>query len=180
MKVIYLNEDILKREDSLDKKLIFVIIMNIVMYWLVFPALLLYLTSVIFSGTPNYWLLIPGTASIVLGLLFSFWATGDLFFGGYGLPLKYKPTKRLVKDGMYSVCRHPLYLGFSLYFLGLFLLNVSSMGLVIYLIYLGVLALIVIKEERELRNRFGKDYDKYIKKNTSLFTLWCIQCWCLS
>ena len=159
-----MREDVLKREDSIDKKLLFVIVMNIIMYWLVFPALLLYLTSFLFSGTPNFWLSIPGTASIVLGLLFSFWATGDLFFGGYGLPLKYRPTRRLVKDGMYSVCRHPLYLGFSLYLLGLFFLNVSSMGLVMYLIYLGVLALIIIKEERELKNRFEKNYDKYIKK----------------
>ncbi|MDK2952084.1 MAG: hypothetical protein PWQ77_1749 [Kosmotogales bacterium] len=163
-----MREDILKREDNFDKKLLFIIVMNIIMYWMVFPALLLFFTSFLFIGKPNFWLTIPGVSSIILGLLFSFWATGDLFFGGYGLPLKYSPTKRLVKDGMYSVCRHPLYLGFSLYLLGLFFLNVTSMGLIIYLIYLGVLAIIIIKEERELRERFGKNYDEYIN-NTPIF-----------
>ena len=73
-------------------------------------------------------------------------------------------TEKIVTGGVYSIVRHPQYLGGLLAHVGAsFLLSalysLASTPLMIVLIYL-----ISRKEEEELIREFGKEYEDYIKK----------------
>ena len=68
----------------------------------------------------------------------------------------------LVKEGMFSICRNPLYFGNMLIYSGVFLMHgalpVILPGIAIfYFIYICIIA----AEEQYLRNKFGAEYDVY-------------------
>jgi len=70
----------------------------------------------------------------------------------------------LVTKGIYSHLRHPRYVevGLALWAAALF-----SNNLAVYLVglaYIPLIYLVVILEERELRNRFGIEYDEYCSR----------------
>jgi len=71
---------------------------------------------------------------------------------------------RLLRDGIYSRVRHPRYLGIVVGMLAMAVL-VHHTG--IYLLWaacLPALYLLVVLEERELRDRFGREYEEYCRK----------------
>jgi protein-S-isoprenylcysteine O-methyltransferase Ste14 len=73
-------------------------------------------------------------------------------------------TEKIITSGVYSVCRHPQYLGGLLAHLGTsFLLSASysllSTPLMAFLVYI-----ISRKEEKELIMEFGQEYENYRKK----------------
>lgn len=68
----------------------------------------------------------------------------------------------LVKEGMFSICRNPLYVGNMLIYTGVFLMHgalpVVILGTsIFYFIYICIIA----AEEQYLRNKFGAEYDRY-------------------
>ncbi len=67
-------------------------------------------------------------------------------------------------DGIFSIVRHPMYLGGIIAAFGLSCLAGSMLGLVYTLILGLVLADIATAEERDLINRFGEEYIKYTQK----------------
>jgi protein-S-isoprenylcysteine O-methyltransferase Ste14 len=73
-------------------------------------------------------------------------------------------TEKIITSGVYSISRHPQYLGGLLTHVGIsFLLSASysllSTPLMVLLVYL-----ISRKEEKELIKEFGKEYEDYRKK----------------
>jgi len=93
--------------------------------------------------------------------LWSVWAEAKL---GGGTPLPMIPTRRLVVVPPYTYCRNPMVLGTVLAYLGIgaWLGSASAVGLVLAL---GMLLLTYVKlfEEKELRLRFGSDYEAYLR-----------------
>ena len=96
---------------------------------------------------------ILGLALVIGAVLGRFWAI--LYIGG-------RKQALVLRDGPYSICRHPLYLfstlgafGFGL-MLGSFALSVLFGGVV-----LAVLWATALQEEAHLRAAFGPDYDRY-------------------
>ncbi len=73
-----------------------------------------------------------------------------------------RPTTAIVRVGPYRFSRNPIYLGFSLFQLGLSIW-VNSFGLLITLIpAVALMALVVIpREERYLEARFPSEYLSY-------------------
>jgi protein-S-isoprenylcysteine O-methyltransferase Ste14 len=75
----------------------------------------------------------------------------------------------LVTEGPYSVCRNPLYF-FSM--LGGIGLGLTTKNVTVPLIFLGGFGLyyplVIRREERALRQAFGRDYDEYVRA-TPLF-----------
>ncbi len=70
----------------------------------------------------------------------------------------------LVTEGIYSRVRHPRYLEVGL---GLWAAALFSNNLAVYIVglaYIPLIYLVAILEERELRNRFGTEYDHYCSK----------------
>jgi protein-S-isoprenylcysteine O-methyltransferase Ste14 len=72
-----------------------------------------------------------------------------------------RPDNRLVTSGIYSRVRHPRYLELLLFLLGHALL---TNYLAVYVTLVACLAgfpVLIWMEEKELRERFGKDHESY-------------------
>lgn len=71
---------------------------------------------------------------------------------------------RLLSEGIYARIRHPRYVEFTMGLLGWILIAGYAH---LYILWLGTVAaiyLVVLIEERELRQRFGKAYEDYARR----------------
>lgn len=96
-------------------------------------------------------LVIGSLVLIVVGAAVRIWALGTI-----------QKNRVLAMTGVYSLCRHPLYVGSSLLYLGFALLMNDPEYL-----YLGVPYIVVFfgaaafSEEHYLRTKFGEEFDAY-------------------
>jgi protein-S-isoprenylcysteine O-methyltransferase Ste14 len=76
-----------------------------------------------------------------------------------------KVQSKLTAVGPFSVMRHPTYLSHTMMFLGIFLLTgvIATAAVTVFDLVL-VMTMIVPLEERELLERFGKEYEEYQMK----------------
>jgi len=97
-------------------------------------------------------------------------ATNDLAFYGEGTPNPLRPPKRLVVDGSYGLCRHPMFFGYDLAALGVVLLFRSwGMLLIAYPVFILMEYRFLRAEERKLEKRFGEQFAAYRKCVPFLF-----------
>lgn len=115
---------------------------------------------------------ISGIVLLVLGTLIHLW-TGKLLglWGLIGLPeVSTRIKGKFVTEGPFSVVRHPTYFAHTLIFSGVFLITgVVAVGIIMLLDFLVVFVLIIPLEEKELLNRFGKDYNLYRERVPKYF-----------
>jgi protein-S-isoprenylcysteine O-methyltransferase Ste14 len=121
--------------------------------FLLLPLMLLTRSGLPLNGVLLDMIESVGMLLVIGGVLGRFWAT--LYIGS-------RKNQMVMRDGPYSVCRHPLYLfstmavfGFGL-MLGSIILTMVMTAAVFY-----ILSDIAKKEERFLRAEFGSDYDDY-------------------
>jgi len=76
---------------------------------------------------------------------------------------------RVLTSGVYSVVRHPQYLGGLLSHLGITFLLSALYSLLVTPLIIGLVYLISRKEEEELVREFGKEYEEYRKRVPMLF-----------
>jgi len=75
-----------------------------------------------------------------------------------------RSESHLVTDGIYAYTRNPLYLSVTILFLGwFFILRLTPLALLTVLFFVHFL-LVAKWEEKELRVRFGQEYDEYRKR----------------
>ena len=70
----------------------------------------------------------------------------------------------LVTEGVYAHIRHPRYVEVGLGLAALALFSNYLAAYVLALAYIPVIYLVVLLEERELRQRFGRDYEDYCRR----------------
>jgi len=70
----------------------------------------------------------------------------------------------VIREGVFNVVRHPVYLSEVLLYLGLLMLSISLAAAVVWIIALGFLHYISRYEERLLLARFGQDYEEYMQE----------------
>jgi protein-S-isoprenylcysteine O-methyltransferase Ste14 len=73
-------------------------------------------------------------------------------------------TDKIIASGVYSIVRHPQYLGGLLAHVGISCLVSASYSLLSTLLMVTLVYLISRKEETELVREFGKEYEDYRKK----------------
>ena len=66
-----------------------------------------------------------------------------------------------MRDGLYGIVRHPLYVGVVLHSIGWALLANFRGVYVLTVATLVIMVLVIAVEERELANRFGEVYRRY-------------------
>lgn len=77
-------------------------------------------------------------------------------------------AKGLVTSGIYRYIRHPQYTGFFLIMTGWLLHWETTLTLVMYPILVIVYYFLARKEDKELRNEFGDEYEEY-RESTPMF-----------
>jgi protein-S-isoprenylcysteine O-methyltransferase Ste14 len=107
-------------------------------------------------------------ASMALGVLRSRRLGPAVMLGFPQLSAQDRPGT-LVTDGIYSYLRHPRYVEAGI---GLAAVALFANYLSVYIIaaaYIPIVYLVVLLEERELRERFGEQYDDYAKRVPRFF-----------
>jgi len=133
-------------------------------YWFYLPALVLGAGKAIdllasFPARPS----IPlGIVTLIVGGAIVWWATSDLADLGGGTPSPFRPPKKLVTQGSYRFCRHPMWLGYDIMALGVILLLGSTGSLCIsFPLFLGGQIIFLRKEEKILLAKFPQAYREY-------------------
>lgn len=107
------------------------------------------------------WLDGLGILLALAGSGFRAWVIGLAYIKRGGLDKKVHADS-LVVEGMFSVCRNPLYVGNALVLAGLFVVHNSPW---VYLLgggfFVFAYVAIIAAEEHFLRNKFGAEYDVY-------------------
>jgi protein-S-isoprenylcysteine O-methyltransferase Ste14 len=103
---------------------------------------------------PTIPLLIAGSIVALAGLGVRAYAAGHL-----------EKDQRLAMGGPYAYTRNPLYLGSLLIGIGLVLAGAQwELGAVFVIFFLVVYGPVMRREERNLRQRFGQEFDDYAAK----------------
>jgi protein-S-isoprenylcysteine O-methyltransferase Ste14 len=110
---------------------------------------------------------IPG--AVVLLCLSGYLAKTGLFivFG----EKREKPA--VIREGVFGVVRHPIYLSEILFYLGLLILSLSLAAAGVWIVAVGFFHYISRYEERLLLARFGSDYKQY----TENVPMWVPRFW---
>jgi len=97
-----------------------------------------------------------------LGIIF-------LFVSGYlaraGLKTVFRDEEKepgVIREGVFGIMRHPIYLGEVLLYIGFLFLSLSLAAAVVWLVATGFLFYISRFEEKLLLKRFGKAYKEYM------------------
>ena len=70
----------------------------------------------------------------------------------------------VMRNGVFNVVRHPIYLSEILLYLGLLMLRISLVATVVWIIAIVFLHYISRYEEKLLLERFGDDYERYMRE----------------
>lgn len=95
--------------------------------------------------------------------------SGYILLKKHGNPsVNFENTSRLVKTGLYSLIRHPLYLSVFLFGTGIMMKNPGTLQLILGMINLIAVYVTSRIEEGEMIARFGDEYKEYMKE-TKMF-----------
>ncbi len=87
--------------------------------------------------------------------------TRDLF-KKYQTTLQIEKSSSLIKEGVFSKTRNPMYLGMFILLLGLSIFSTNFFALSLPFVFLSLVRLIFIrKEERMMHDAFGEEYLEY-------------------
>lgn len=113
--------------------------------------------------TEHHFIIWPlGITLMFVGASIRLWATKHI---GRRMPWMKKKGKQLVKTGPYAMVRNPLYIGNIIIATGLSLLSELIWFTPLVILYLFVLYhLIALYEEKKLSERWGKDFQRYLKE----------------
>ena len=99
------------------------------------------------------------------GLAIRIYTIGHIYSGTSGRNTREQVAKRLNSTGIYSIVRHPLYLGNFFIWLGISLyVREWWITLLLVLIFWLYYERIMFAEEQFLRVKFGVDFDKWAEK----------------
>ena len=107
---------------------------------------------------------VAGVILVVLGLIFGGWAR-LIFLQRKTSVLPTKPASELVADGPFRISRHPMYVGFTVVYVGVALIFRSILPLLLLpLVLLVVQKTAIDREEAYLDRRFGRAYRDYTQR----------------
>jgi protein-S-isoprenylcysteine O-methyltransferase Ste14 len=106
-----------------------------------------------------------GAAMIAAGLALLLPAFARFALEGIGTPAPVAPTERLVVGGAYRYVRNPMYLAVASLVVGqALLLGQAVLLLWAFAFVVAVGAFVQVYEEPTLANRFGEQYDVYMRE----------------
>ncbi len=149
---------------------------------LIFEIGLLYSPYVSFFNPIDTYIQVAGVLLSAIGLVIMVFVGRTLILQVF---TKASEERRMITTGMYTYTRHPLYLSFFLIPIGMFLITLNIVGLLFLPPYLfftnsdleacgrkGKLTFILKAiecEEMAMIQRFGSEYEEYMKRTGRLF-----------
>jgi protein-S-isoprenylcysteine O-methyltransferase Ste14 len=125
--------------------------------------LIFHFTIPIIQLIPWPWKLL-GLIPLLIGIIINLFADGALHKAGTTVK-PFMESTSLVTGGIYSVSRHPMYLGFVLLLTGIAILLGSLTPWLIILIFAVLMEVVFIHtEEKMLEEKFGSDWLAYNQK----------------
>jgi len=124
----------------------------------------LWISDVIFKYSNFLNEYVPSVIRLPLGIVI---LTISGYMAGTGLWLIFGrklQSQGVVRKGVFSFVRHPIYLSEILLYLGLLLINISLAAALIWIIAMFFLHYISRYEEKLLLEKFGEEYRLYIKE----------------
>ncbi len=126
------------------------------------------------SGMPALWP-VPVVRAVIAGLLMlgglelAVWSIVYMRRRGKGNPMdafghEVAPrTQHLMTDGPYRINRNPMLTGTLVYLAGVALWLWSWKAAVIWIVFLAIMLVQVLSEEKRLRRDFGQEYEEYCR-----------------
>lgn len=137
-------------------------------YWVYIPAAVIAGGKLVdlmleLPAIPRHFIMtMAGILFVVSGVALIQKSIRDLSVYGEGTPNPLRPPKRLVSEGIYGLCRHPMFFGYDLAALGMILLFRSwGMLLVSFPIFIFFEYRFLKNEEMKLAKRFKESYASY-------------------
>jgi protein-S-isoprenylcysteine O-methyltransferase Ste14 len=127
-------------------------------------SFLLHYTDFLARSIAWYFRIIPGVMILVISFFLA-WAGLNIVFG------EKREKPELITKGVFSVVRHPIYLGAILLYLGLICMTFSLASAGLWVLIIVFYWLISRYEEKLLQDLFGPEYDTYRKKVPMLFPM---------
>lgn len=109
-----------------------------------------------------YLRVIPGIILLAIALYMA-WKGMRIVFG------EKRDPPQIITKSVFSVVRHPIYLGSILSILGLVITTLSILSFIIWLIIVIFYFYVSRHEEKLLTAKFGKEYEEYMRKVPMLF-----------
>jgi protein-S-isoprenylcysteine O-methyltransferase Ste14 len=107
---------------------------------------------------------IPPAIRIPIGLVFLI-ISGYISIKGHSIVFgKNRENPGVIREGVFNIVRHPIYLSEILLYFGLLILNISLAAAVVWVVGIAFLHYISRYEESLLLARFGKEYEQYKKE----------------
>jgi len=115
-----------------------------------------------YSTFPNQY--VPIVVRLLIGIILLGLAA---YLAGKGLSIvfgekRHKPA--VIRKSVFKMVRHPIYLAEILLYLGLLVLNMSLAALGIWVVAIAFLHYISQHEEKLLLERFGEEYEQYMRR----------------
>ncbi len=106
-----------------------------------------------------------GLPFVLLGLSGTLYTVNEHLLTGRVTPIAIEPPRKFIVKGLYKYTRNPMYIAILVTFLGGFMILGYFLLLIYVILAIPALHLFVVyKEEPELRKKFGKSYEDYLKK----------------
>jgi protein-S-isoprenylcysteine O-methyltransferase Ste14 len=102
----------------------------------------------------------------VLGFAVAVRCVWDFGWTGRGTPAPFIPPQRLVVTGFYRYVRNPMYVGFAVGWIGLWIVFGHATAVAIFvaaIVALAVILFVMFYEEPTLRGKFGDAYEEYCR-----------------
>ncbi len=138
------------------------------------PPPLIYLSAMIAGLIFSYFFptaFLPVSVSLIVGILSVALAVFILVLAFRAFKLAqtnlepWKPTNAIVSDGVFGFSRNPIYLAFTLFYLGTaFLFNSLWLLALLAPVLLVMRYSVIDREERYLESKFGAEYREYKRR----------------
>tara|TARA_B100002052_G_C15724127_1_gene525559 strand:+ start:159 stop:617 length:459 start_codon:yes stop_codon:yes gene_type:complete len=104
-----------------------------------------------------------GIILIIISIVL-FFSSRNAFFAYDENPLPHTDTEKIIKTGIYSYSRNPIYLSFVLFHFAMFL---TFENIMYFLCSIGLFFwlnnFVILEEEKYLKNKFNDEFDRYCK-----------------